>query len=75
MLFRPTETPGRFWYALSGNVDYEAVLAGGDEAVLKGIRDCIERTDLEFGKVFYISDFQCVLRNWSMTCAMLMTNS
>lgn len=59
---------------VGGNIDYEGVLSGGRDAVLKAIRDCIERTDLEFGEVFYISDFQYDLRNWSIVGVMLILN-
>ena len=46
---------------VGGNIDYDGVLAGGHDVVLKTIRDCIERTDLEFGELFYMSDFQYAL--------------
>ena len=59
---------------VGGNIDYEGVLAGGPDAVLKAIRDCIERTDLEFGEVYYISDFQYDLGNWSIVGVMLILN-
>ncbi|PCH36572.1 monooxygenase [Wolfiporia cocos MD-104 SS10] len=57
VVLRPTETEGLFWFVVGGSIDHAKFMTDHD-AVIQYMRDYTERTDFEFGKVRFISDFR-----------------
>ncbi|KZT64163.1 monooxygenase [Daedalea quercina L-15889] len=60
-MMRPTENPNCFYVALGGQIDYQK-LESDEEEFLKAVRKAIDRTDLQFGKLRWITSWRPNIR-------------